>query len=103
MTRTTPEPPSTSPSFRALPADGGSTFYLRFHVDQACIHDGSWLESGFQPGTLHSQGRDLTNRPRGGLKVGRSRRAPGAPGSFILYHISVFSIKLTPFLSFRTH
>ncbi|GBO37516.1 hypothetical protein AVEN_67709-1, partial [Araneus ventricosus] len=26
-------------------------------------HGGSWMESGFEPGTLRPQSRDLTTRP----------------------------------------
>ncbi|GBN31429.1 hypothetical protein AVEN_84786-1 [Araneus ventricosus] len=35
----------------------------RFNVHQICSHGGSSVESGFEPGTLLPQGRDLTTRP----------------------------------------
>ncbi|GBM45569.1 hypothetical protein AVEN_69682-1, partial [Araneus ventricosus] len=44
MTRTTPELAPPSPNFRPM-------------------HGGSSVESGFEPATFRSRGRDLTTRP----------------------------------------
>ncbi|GBO05487.1 hypothetical protein AVEN_57977-1 [Araneus ventricosus] len=62
MTRTTPELEAPSPSFHAAPTGG----CLATTYDLACnrpIHCGSSVESGFEPGTLRPQSRDLTTRP----------------------------------------
>ncbi|GBM45445.1 hypothetical protein AVEN_167911-1 [Araneus ventricosus] len=61
MTRTTPELATTSPGFRSTPAGGR----LTSTYDLACsrLYTGSSVESGFEPATFQSRGRDLTTRP----------------------------------------
>ncbi|GBM30296.1 hypothetical protein AVEN_52700-1 [Araneus ventricosus] len=58
MTRTTPELAPPSPNFRATPAGGR----LATAYDLACNRPHT-RESGFEPVTLRSRGRDLTTRP----------------------------------------
>ncbi|GBN57661.1 hypothetical protein AVEN_23965-1 [Araneus ventricosus] len=77
MTRTTPELAPPSPNFRATPTGGrlATTYDLVCNRPYATgnrpyppcmpvgIHGGSSVESGFEPATLRSRGRDLTTRP----------------------------------------
>ncbi|GBM50046.1 hypothetical protein AVEN_172927-1 [Araneus ventricosus] len=94
MTKTTAELAPPSPNFHATPTGGR----LATTYDLECsrpIHGGSSVESGFEPGTLRPQSRDLTSRPpqphepannmlqggRGGLVVRsrhRDRRIAGS-------------------------
>ncbi|GBO22572.1 hypothetical protein AVEN_251905-1 [Araneus ventricosus] len=60
---TEPELAPPSPSCSTTSARGRLTLDVRFSVHQAHIHDGSSLESGFEPGALPPQSRDLTTRP----------------------------------------
>ncbi|GBN04266.1 hypothetical protein AVEN_264495-1, partial [Araneus ventricosus] len=67
MTRTTPELAPPSPNFRATPTGGR----LATTYDLACNRphtSGSSVESGLEPATLRSRGRDLTTRPPRPLK-----------------------------------
>ncbi|GBM71923.1 hypothetical protein AVEN_102951-1 [Araneus ventricosus] len=62
MTRTTAGLAPPFPSSRIAPAGE----CLATAYDSACNrpkHDGSSVESGFQPGTLRLRSRDLTTRP----------------------------------------
>ncbi|GBM86703.1 hypothetical protein AVEN_222226-1 [Araneus ventricosus] len=66
MTRSTLVP--LSPNFHATPTGGR----LATTYDLACngpIYGGSSVESGFEPGALRSQCRDLTTRPQRSDKV----------------------------------
>ncbi|GBM07264.1 hypothetical protein AVEN_187831-1 [Araneus ventricosus] len=62
MTRTTPELATPSLNFHATPAGGrlATTYEIMCNRPQ---HGGSSVESGFEPGTLRPQSRDLTTRP----------------------------------------
>ncbi|GBN80913.1 hypothetical protein AVEN_67070-1 [Araneus ventricosus] len=60
---TEPELAPPSPSCSTTSARGRLTLEVRFSVHQAHKHDGSSLESGFEPGALPPQSRDLTTRP----------------------------------------
>ncbi|GBN23995.1 hypothetical protein AVEN_204553-1 [Araneus ventricosus] len=72
MTRTTPDLAPPSPNFRATPTHSGPVSKTKLDhcatggrlattYDLAC--GGSSVESGFEPATLRSRGRDLTTRP----------------------------------------
>ncbi|GBL91242.1 hypothetical protein AVEN_195128-1 [Araneus ventricosus] len=61
MTRTTSE---LAPLFKLPHHTNGGTFDIDgFNVHQARLHCGSSVESGFEPGTLRPQSRDLLTRP----------------------------------------
>ncbi|GBM50145.1 hypothetical protein AVEN_63904-1 [Araneus ventricosus] len=52
-----------SPSFHTTPAGGGCLTHVKFYVPQVHKHNGSSKESGFKPGALLLQSRDLPTRP----------------------------------------
>ncbi|GBN27546.1 hypothetical protein AVEN_61955-1 [Araneus ventricosus] len=58
MTRKTPK----VPRFHATPSGGRSATTYDLACDR-CIHGGSSVESGFEPGALRPQSRDLATRP----------------------------------------
>ncbi|GBM59034.1 hypothetical protein AVEN_104706-1, partial [Araneus ventricosus] len=60
MTRTTPELAPLSRSFHSTPPFGP---LCMGYQAAGPIHGGSSVESGFEPGTLRLQSRDLTTRP----------------------------------------
>ncbi|GBL74821.1 hypothetical protein AVEN_243670-1 [Araneus ventricosus] len=63
MSRTTPEPAPSSPSFRTTLSGGHLTPAVRFSSHQAHRHDSSSVECVFEPGTLRPQDLHLTTRP----------------------------------------
>ncbi|GBN30194.1 hypothetical protein AVEN_124322-1 [Araneus ventricosus] len=63
MTRTTPGLAPPSPNFRATPTGGRLATAPCMGRATGPIHGGSSVESGFEPATLRSRGRDLTTRP----------------------------------------
>ncbi|GBN30450.1 hypothetical protein AVEN_255441-1 [Araneus ventricosus] len=62
MTRTTPELAHPSPNFHSTLTGGrlATTYDLTRNIP---IYGGSSVESGFEPGTVRPQSRDLTTRP----------------------------------------
>ncbi|GBN86136.1 hypothetical protein AVEN_218912-1, partial [Araneus ventricosus] len=57
----TPSPPS--PNFRTTPQSNCFTAYVYFNLQQAHLHAGTSVESGFELGTHLSRSPDLTTRP----------------------------------------